>query len=139
MAEGRALCDACRRYGRLFQHGTQQRGDGRFIHACRLAVNQKIGQLKSIKVGAPGGAGGGSTREIPVPQQLDYDMWLGQAPKIPYVGQAVGLGGWNHRSDYSPGSGSGEASPCGFERGQPTMTAVMSPAMRSPVSSLMPN
>ncbi len=103
LLEGRALSDASRQTKRLFQHGTQHRGEFPFVPACELIRNGRIGKLMSIKVGTPGGSGGGSTREIPVPKQLDYDMWLGQAAKIPYVGQAVGLGGWNHRSDYSPG------------------------------------
>ena len=92
LLEGRALSDAARQHQRLFQDGTQHRGEWPFVPGCELVRNGRIGKLLAIKVGGPGGAGGGSTREIPVPKTLDYEMWLGQAAKIPYVGQAAGLG-----------------------------------------------
>jgi predicted dehydrogenase len=103
LREGRLLSDACRERKRIFQHGTQHRGESTFTQACEAVRAGRIGKVTAIKVGGPGGSGGGGTQEIPVPPQLDYEMWLGPAAKIPYVGQAGHLGLWNHRSDYSPG------------------------------------
>ena len=84
VAEGRALCKAVRRYGRVLQVGTQQRSDGRFRLACELARNGYLGKLRTIKVGVPGG------RKLPTvppkdpPADIDYDIWLGPAPWTPY-------------------------------------------------------
>jgi len=38
-----------------------------------------------------------------VPETLDYDLWLGPAPEIPYVRQPTSGGAWQLRSDYSIG------------------------------------
>ncbi len=103
LAEGRALAEAVRRYGRVFQHGTQMRSIGNFRLACELARNGRIGRLHTIKVGTPPSSASGHPRPRPVPKELDYELWTGPAPKLPYVGQASHLGAWNHRSDYSPG------------------------------------
>ncbi len=88
----RALVD---RYGAVFQYGTQQRSSRNFRFACELARNEKIGELERIEAWCPGMAapgwyeqtsrGWGSTEPIPVPDDLDYDMWLGPAPKSPYT------------------------------------------------------
>jgi len=84
VAEGRAVCDAVRRHGRVFQVGTQQRSDRNFRFACELARNGYLGTLRAVQVGVPGG------RALPIPatkappDDLDYDMWLGPAPLTPY-------------------------------------------------------
>lgn len=86
IAEGRALANAAKRYGRIVQTGSQQRSDARFRLACELVRNGHIGKLKRVEVGIPG-----NNRENPldwkpepVPDGFDYDMWLGQAPLRPY-------------------------------------------------------
>ena len=84
VAEGRKLIQTVRRYGRVFQTGTQQRSDRKFRFACELARNGYLGKLKVAKVGVPAG------RALPVvapeapPPELDYEMWLGPAPYEPY-------------------------------------------------------
>ena len=88
----RALID---RYGVIFQYGTQQRSSRNFRFACELTRNEKIGKLERIEAWCPGMAapgwyeqtssGWGSTEPIPVPDDLDYDMWLGPAPKSAYT------------------------------------------------------
>ncbi len=84
--EGRALVDAVRRYGRVFQVGSQQRSDQRFRHACMLARNGRLGQIREVRTGLPAGPSGGGWRDdVPVPEHLDWDRWLGPAPKVPYT------------------------------------------------------
>jgi len=73
------------RYGAIFQYGTQQRSMAHCRVGCELIRNGRIGEVKSIEVVAPGGSGGGSTEPAPVPDDLDYDMWLGPAPYTPYT------------------------------------------------------
>ena len=101
VAEGRSLSDTMRRYARVFQFGTQQRSDNYFRFACELVRNGRIGRLQTITIAVPGG-GRGTLRPQPVPAELDYDMWLGPAPWMPYVGQAVG-DCWVDWPDYAPG------------------------------------
>jgi len=101
--EGRALCDAVERYGRIFLHGTHQRSFGRFRLVCEIVRNERIGKLHTIRV-CERGSWADAVRPVqPVPPELDYDLWLGQAPEIPYVGQALHGGMWQCRSDYSAG------------------------------------
>jgi glucose-fructose oxidoreductase len=80
-----ALREALRRYGRVFQYGTQQRSLRHCRFGCELVRNGRIGEVQSILVTAPAGSGGGSTEPMPVPDDLDYDMWLGPAPVTPYT------------------------------------------------------
>ena len=100
--EGRAMSDAVRRYGRVFQTGSQQRSDDKFRFACELVRNGRIGKLVTMKVGLPGGDASGPKPPVPVPDGFDYDFWLGPAPWAPYFAEKCH---WNFRwqFDYSGG------------------------------------
>ena len=65
--EGRVLSDTVRRYGRVFQVGSQQRSDTRFRQACELVRNGRIGELKTVKVGFGTDPGTGVEPPMPVP------------------------------------------------------------------------
>jgi predicted dehydrogenase len=103
--EGRALVRAVERHGAVFQHGTQLHSLGGVRRACELVRNGRIGELKEIVVGSPAGRATGLHPEMPVPEGLDYDLWLGPAPVAPYTAARVfrheGLPGWYFISDYS--------------------------------------
>jgi predicted dehydrogenase len=101
--EGRALADAAKRYRRVFLHGTHQRSFWGFRHACELALNGYLGKVHTIRVCERGSFPCGIRQPAPVPANLDYDMWLGPAPEIPYLHQPDGGGNWQCRSDYSIG------------------------------------
>ena len=62
-----------------------------------------IGEIKEIIVVSPDSISGGSDEAKPVPEGLDYDMWLGPAPWRPYCGQSTGGGGWWHDYDHALG------------------------------------
>ena len=83
--EDKACRAAIKRYGRIFQYGTQQRSSGHCRFGCELVRNGRIGKIHTIEVDAPAGRGGGSTKEIPVPDGFDYNLWLGPAPVSPYT------------------------------------------------------
>lgn len=102
IAEGRALSDAVKRYGRVFQTGSQQRSDSKFHFACELVGRGGIGQLKIVKVGLPGSRSSGPQPVMPVPDGFDYDMWLGPAPWKPYT-EARCHQKFRHIFDYSGG------------------------------------
>ncbi|HUS98625.1 MAG TPA: Gfo/Idh/MocA family oxidoreductase [Hyphomicrobiaceae bacterium] len=108
IAEGRALVETARRYGRVVQVGTQQRSSGQFRLACELARNGYLGKLETIRVGDPRGYPGPPIRDVPVPEGLDYDLWLGPAPWKPYFPERlVNLKGWMLTYDYTVGVQSG--------------------------------
>jgi glucose-fructose oxidoreductase len=71
--------------GRVFQFGTQQRSSSQFRLACELVRNGRIGTLKQIEVWGPASRPGGPTQGIPAPANIDYDRWLGPAPKQDYT------------------------------------------------------
>ncbi len=84
IAEGRAMSNAARRYGRVFQVGTQQRSDYRFHWACDLVRNGKIGKLKRVIATIGEGPAMGWEPNLSPPAGLDWDRWLGQTPYVPY-------------------------------------------------------
>jgi predicted dehydrogenase len=106
------LREAVRRYGSVFQYGTQQRSDWRFRFACELARNQYIGELQRIEVWCPDVSDDwssfsvkryGSTEPAPVPEGFDYDLWLGPAPMTPYTVDRCRREGSFHIYDYALG------------------------------------
>ena len=107
--EGRVLSDTVRRYGRIFQVGSQQRSDEKFRFACELVRNGRIGKLQTIKVGFGTDPATGPQPPMSVPENLDYNMWLGPAPWAEYTEKRVhpqngyGRPGWLRVQDYGAG------------------------------------
>ena len=89
IAEGRALSNAVQRTGRILQIGSQQRSSVQFRYAAELVRNGRIGQLKSVQIGLPGDPSGDDEPEMPVPKNLNYDMWLGSTPNVYYTEKRV--------------------------------------------------
>jgi predicted dehydrogenase len=86
--EGRILIDAVRRTGRIVQVGTQQRSERQFQTAVELVRNGRIGKLRQVWVALPYfSTRGGPFATVPVPPQLDWDMYQGQAPEHEYCPQ----------------------------------------------------
>ena len=84
--EGRWMIDVARRHKRVVQVGTQQRSGLHYQKALRLIRDGYIGKVHSVQMGffrnvMPGFGRPGGT----VPSELDYDLWLGPAPKRPYT------------------------------------------------------
>jgi glucose-fructose oxidoreductase len=98
---------ACRKVfqenGRIFQYGTQQRSSAHCRMGCELVRSGRIGKVHTLEVIAPNGGKGGSTDEAPVPPNLDYDMWLGPAPKKPFTLDRCHPNGTYWIYDYSIG------------------------------------
>jgi predicted dehydrogenase len=84
IAEGIQVRNAVRKYGCVFQTGTQQRSQRQFRHACELARNGYLGKLHTIEVGAPGGTSYPAEPPSEPPPGFDYDLWSGPAPLIPF-------------------------------------------------------
>jgi predicted dehydrogenase len=92
--QGQTLTETCKRYGRIYQAGTQQRSEyaGKFRLACELVRNGRIGQLKEVYAYRQPGAfyptPWTSNNSQPVPAGFDWDLWLGPLPWRPFAGEA---------------------------------------------------
>ncbi|MBM4038794.1 MAG: Gfo/Idh/MocA family oxidoreductase [Planctomycetes bacterium] len=91
------------RYARVFQYGTQQRSSDHCRYGCELVRSGRIGEIKELIVVAPNSGPGGNDKPLPIPEGLDYDLWLGPARWTPYTGCPLGGGGWYHCYDYALG------------------------------------
>lgn len=91
--EGRQLIETSQRFNRIYQAGTQQRTEygGKFHQACEWIRNGRLGQLKEVYAYRPPGAFYPSRltadRTVPVPEGLDWDLWLGPLPWQNYAGR----------------------------------------------------
>jgi myo-inositol 2-dehydrogenase/D-chiro-inositol 1-dehydrogenase len=87
--EGRLLSDVVKRKKVILQVGTQQRSMPQFRIAAELVRNGRIGKLETVKIGLPGDPSGPEAHEMPIPKNLNYDMWLGSTPWIYYTEMRV--------------------------------------------------
>lgn len=105
--EGRAICNAVERYGRVWQTGSWQRSRDNFRQAAELVMNGRIGKVHHVDVGYSGGLidfsglADQTTAQEP-PADLDYDLWLGPAPWQPYCPARLHKN-WRHLMDYGGG------------------------------------
>jgi predicted dehydrogenase len=103
VTEGRAVCEAIRRYGRIFQHGTQRRSERDFAFACELVRNGRIGRLHTVRVSSEPSHANPNDPPVPVPDGFDYDLWLGPAPWAPYSPRRCVTPWWYFIADYTIG------------------------------------
>jgi len=83
--EGKLICKVVRQSGRVFQVGTQQRSDrGGFLTAIALARSGRLGKTLTATCSIGAGPAGGPFPTSKPPAGLDWDFWLGQAPKVEY-------------------------------------------------------
>lgn len=87
VAEGRAVCDAVNRYGRVLQTGSHERSRPNARYACELVRNGRVGKLHTIWINLPWDDRDLTTKGVPmpVPEGFDYDMWLGPCDWQPYT------------------------------------------------------
>lgn len=85
IAEGRALVETCRRYGTIYQAGTQRRSTASYRFAADKVRQGKIGRLHTVEMQVWAGVGVPHEKTTPVPEGWDYDTWLGQTPWHPFV------------------------------------------------------
>ncbi|MHC4595926.1 MAG: Gfo/Idh/MocA family protein [Planctomycetota bacterium] len=93
VAEGKAIRDAVKRYGRVLQTGSHERSRDSVRFACELVRNGRIGKLHTIRINMPFDEPqhldvikhAHPHPEMPIPKGFDYDMWLGHTPYVPYT------------------------------------------------------
>lgn len=86
IAEGKLIEKVVKETGRVFQVGTMQRTESeqRFLQAVALIRAGRIGTVKKVTCGINGMIGSPEIPVAPVPEELDWDFWLGPAPKVDY-------------------------------------------------------
>ena len=100
--DGRAIVSAVKKNNIVWQTGSWQRSGKDFRKAVELVRNGRIGKIIRVEVGLPdGGRGVGTPPVVEVPANLNWEMWLGPARKVPFRG----ISHWNWRwiLDYSGG------------------------------------
>lgn len=86
IAEGKLIERIVKQTGRVFQVGTMQRSESgkRFLQAIALVRAGRIGTVKKVTCGIGGFGSSPKLPVVPVPAELDWELWLGPAPKVPY-------------------------------------------------------
>ena len=110
IAEGRVLADTAKKHGVVFRTDSECRSHAYMHKTAELARNGYLGKITRIKVGVPrGDKPGGNPDPMPVPEELDYAMWLGPAPRKAYTvdrvhpRQSLKRPGWMRCSDTCEG------------------------------------
>ncbi|MBE0655734.1 MAG: Gfo/Idh/MocA family oxidoreductase, partial [Bacteroidales bacterium] len=109
---GRRLVEAIKKYKVITRNDSEFRTLPMFTRAVELVRNRRIGDLERIYVVVPpelSGAALPPQPTMPVPAELNYDMWLGPAFEAPYTENRVhprndyGRPGWMRVKDYCNG------------------------------------
>ena len=99
--QGRAMVKAARRYARVFSGGSQRVwGDYNWFH--KMVRGGAIGEVKEAWVNVGGPSGPCHLKGEKTPPGVDWDMWLGPAPKRPFHPNLI-RGGFRPYRDYSGG------------------------------------
>ena len=82
--EGRQLVQAVRKYGRVFQTGSQQRSMVPNRVACTLIREGRLGRVRQIIGQNYPSPWNGALPAQPIPASLDWDAWCGPVEPVPY-------------------------------------------------------
>jgi predicted dehydrogenase len=85
--EGKLIGQVARATGRVVQVGTQQRSENgnKFLIAVALCHAGRLGKVQRVTTAIGGGDKGGPFKKEQPPKNLNWDMWLGQTPKVEYI------------------------------------------------------
>jgi predicted dehydrogenase len=85
--EGQKMVQAARKYNRVVQAGTMQRSGGYFLKAAEIVKSGRLGSVTfchAFQSGMTDQKGFGNPPDGEPPADLDWDLWLGPAPKVPF-------------------------------------------------------
>jgi hypothetical protein len=105
IAEGQAVVDTARRYGRVYQTGTQRLSEPNFVFAIELARTGRLGKVHTAYAHiAPWDAAEMRHDWLPAQpeppkEEVDWDQWLGPCPWRPYNAEYT-RGGWRGHYDF---------------------------------------
>jgi predicted dehydrogenase len=87
-AEAKFLVQGCKENKIIWQTGSQQRSEFTFHRGAELVRNGVLGKITQVEVGLPQGRLGhkpGAEKVEDPPPGVDYDLWCGPAPKLPFM------------------------------------------------------
>jgi predicted dehydrogenase len=96
------MANAARRYGRVFQTGSQQRSSGEFLKACELVRNGRLGKVHTVHVAVWGTSTPCNLPAGETPAGMDWERWIGPAPWRPF-NKALHPFNWRSFREYSGG------------------------------------
>jgi hypothetical protein len=105
IAEGQAVVETAKRYGRVYQTGTQRLSEANFVFAIEIARMGRLGKLHTCYAHiAPWDAAEIKHDWLPAEPQppkdeVDWDAWLGPCPWRPFNRAYIG-GGWRGYYDF---------------------------------------
>jgi predicted dehydrogenase len=102
--QGREMVDAARRYNRVVQTGSHARSSKKFASVIRLIQEGKLGKLNYVLVTCDGPSDISNAPADPVPDFLDYDLWVGPAQWRPFSKSLVLDHGWNSCINFGGGN-----------------------------------
>lgn len=103
VAQGKVLIETMAKAGVVYQGGIEDRSVDQYYRIAELARNGRLGKVQRILVTLPEGVVFEKEKEAPIPEGLDYDLWLGPAPYTPYTPTKIGAQQWRNVWDYSGG------------------------------------
>jgi len=104
--EGLKMVEAARKYNRIVETGTWQRSMSHFLEAVAFIKSGKLGKLfhvRTFNYMFKPAAGEGNPPDSDPPPGIDWDMWLGPAPKRPYNPARAAYGSYRNYWDYGGG------------------------------------
>jgi hypothetical protein len=109
--EGRLLAEVVAKHQRVFRVDSEFRSLPPFVRVVELVRNGRLGKIRAIRTGSPPELFPAEVEQAtPAPAELDYDLWLGPAPLVPYLQKRVhtphnlkNRGGWMRNLDYCDG------------------------------------
>jgi len=101
IGEGRALVNTARRFGTIYQGGTQRRSTGSYRFAKEMIGKGKIGRLHTVEMQVWAGPTIAHEAAVEAPKGWNYDLWLGQSPWHPFVPGRVNA--WQYFWDTAEG------------------------------------
>lgn len=104
IAEGELITKAAKKYDKVVQVGQHQRSGEHWQKIVKMIQSGYVGKIRTIKLWANFDYGQGPEKspDKPVPEGVDYDMWLGPAPKRPF-NESRFHGVWRFDWDYGGG------------------------------------
>lgn len=104
IAEGQAVVETARRYGRVYQTGTQRLSEANFVACNELARLGRLGQVHTVRAHIAGGSAVMNRAWLPAQPEpalddLDWNTWLGPCPWRPFNADYI-KGGWHGQYDF---------------------------------------
>ncbi len=111
VGEGQAIIDAIQKHKLVFRMDSEMRSHDWLHKMAEIVRNGALGEITAVRVGVPAGddVECPETPDMPVPEELDYEMWQGAAKKAPYTLHRVhtpkefGRPGWMRILEYTDG------------------------------------